>query len=115
NNCDKENALGRVARMDDDIENEFFSENLPSVGHKTGLVIYPNKSNGTFTVSKSFNETAEYVIRIYALDGRQIYSDSGSGDSIHTQIKLDDSAIGTYFLELETANSIETGRVLIVR
>lgn len=67
----------------------------------TDIVIYPNPSNGTFSVN---NSNKMYSIEIYSIIGQKIYSEENSTKS---EITLPNSVKGTFLIRVTTdSNSV---------
>lgn len=73
----------------------------------TDIVIYPNPSNGTFSVN---NSNKMYSIEIYSIIGQKIYSEENSTKS---EITLPNSVKGTYLIRV-TIDSNSVIKKLII-
>jgi hypothetical protein len=90
---------GDVASPANMVPNTFIGEN------EIISNIYPNPSNGTFTVA--FGQKMEYSVEVFALTGERVYGAKGA--AVEARIKLD-VANGSYLVkvstELGTANQL---------
>lgn len=65
------------------------------------LNFYPNPSNGHFTIDfRTRNKKEPVGIRIFDLTGRQVYTETFTGESYTREMDLSAEPAGTYFIEL---------------
>lgn len=90
-------------------------------GNPLGLVqeedvaIYPNPSNGVFTISVSNLEAQQVELRILNVIGNEIYRETltRSEPKLTRTINLDRYAKGLYYVKLEADNYSAVRRVVI--
>lgn len=77
-----------------------------------GLQVYPNPSEGSFTIELS-NVHADYHVEVYSSTGQLVYTQrqKGTGINLHT-LNLDASN-GVYVVKVQTEKQLLTERVLI--
>lgn len=78
------------------------------------ISIYPNPSNGLFTVSiKSINSTSDIKsVSVFTLSGKMIYNDRNS-TLTSRQIDLTTTPKGIYILKVETGTGQSLGKLII--
>jgi hypothetical protein len=65
------------------------------------LNFYPNPSNGHFTVDfRTRNKKEPVGIRIFDVTGREVYTESFTGEAYQKEMDLSAEPAGTYFIEL---------------
>ncbi len=72
------------------------------------VLIYPNPSNGTFTVSGSEID----AIEVFNLLGEIVYSSNGSGKTTN-EINIQGTAKGVYFMKTISGSKTETQKIII--
>lgn len=79
------------------------------------LAIYPNPSNGVFTISVSNLSAKKAELRIINVIGNEIYHETLTrGDGLFSKtIDLTGKAKGLYYVKLETDNYSSVRRVVI--
>ena len=77
----------------------------------TPLIIYPNPSEGWFTVEYNTNTPIKTEIEIYNINSEKVYS--GFTDEILTSINLTGNARGLYFVRMSNKRWVKTGKVMI--
>jgi hypothetical protein len=79
------------------------------------LVIYPNPSNGTFTVSFETPESLDFEISMINTIGKEVYNNSFVNvNGIFTeQIAVKDLANGIYFLEISNRDAKTVNKITI--
>ncbi len=79
------------------------------------LVIYPNPSNGTFTVSFETSESLDFEISMINTIGKEVYSNSFINvNGIFTeQIVVQDLSSGIYFLEISNRDAKSVNKITI--
>jgi hypothetical protein len=76
----------------------------------TSVNVYPNPSNGTFTIS--LPEGAETIVSVMDLTGKSVYQSNASGT---TTIKLDDMYKGIYLLNIyDATNNTNVVKKLVI-
>jgi len=81
----------------------------------TDLSIYPNPSNGTFTVQFGSIETMDVNISMYNTIGKEVFVKSFNnikGDFVEV-FNVDDLSSGIYFLEISNANAKSVHKITI--
>ena len=79
----------------------------------TPLTIYPNPTEGIFSVEIKMNEPIKTTIEIYDINSRKVYS--GSTTESITNINLTGEAKGLYFVKMSNEIWVKTGKVMVVR
>ena len=105
---------GRIGWYVDDIviyncAAEFLSVDEFSI--KNNVKIFPNPSQGVFTLQKSSNIDLEDA-KIYDINGRFIKSIDLSKMQLNKEIDLTNVASGIYFIEITTKNTKETLKLI---
>ena len=78
------------------------------------LLIYPNPSNGVFTLNTSLKQSSDLTIRVFNLIGKEVFSATKPntlGGSY--QIDLAAQSKGIYFIEIKTNNQSITKKISI--
>lgn len=77
--------------------------------------VYPNPSNGQFTVSITNTGSKTVSISIVNILGETVYtfSDNNCPDSVNKQINLENIPAGIYFIKLDTGKDINTQKIII--
>jgi hypothetical protein len=75
------------------------------------LIIYPNPSEGRFTVEYKTNIPIKTEIEIYNINGVKVYS--GTTDESLTSINLTGNARGLYFIKMSNKRFVKTGKIMI--
>ena len=68
--------------------------------------IFPNPSNGLFTVDLVFENPVAVALKIVDLTGRTIFFKNEIGNEISVDIDISMAAAGTYFLVVESENEV---------
>jgi len=96
----------RIARLNHDIPQD--SVFVP--GNDMDVLVYPNPSNGMFTVNSSINNG---MIIVRDALGREVHNQQITGNT--NLVNLENHRIGLYFMELRSADVSKTVRVVIAR
>jgi hypothetical protein len=81
-----------------------------------GIVnVYPNPSDGNFSVNMSGVAENERRFTIYNLTGQAIYSEQRPGDEIKIDFNFPDLPAGTYVMAVSSGNRIIDSRKFIIR
>ena len=75
---------------------------------KKDVKIYPNPTNGLFTVVTEDNDSR---IEIYSVNGQLVYSEQVS--SLKTQIDLSNLVKGIYFIKVSSDNKVANSKVIL--
>ena len=75
------------------------------------LIIYPNPSEGRFTVEVKTSMPIKTEIEIYNINSEKVYS--GFTDKILTSINLTGNARGLYFVKMSNKRWVKTGKVMV--
>jgi hypothetical protein len=75
------------------------------------LIIYPNPSEGRFTVEYKTNIPIKTEIEIYNINSKKVYS--GFMDGNVTSINLTGNARGLYFIKMSNKMFVKTGKVMV--
>lgn len=80
--------------------------------NNTGIVVYPNPSNGRFTVEEKWQAVSgSHHLSVYNIVGEQVYSESYNSTSI--QIDLTAFPKGVYFLQLQSLKDIQSCKIIL--
>jgi hypothetical protein len=79
------------------------------ISGNTTFTVYPNPSNGVFTVDAGFDEAVTIVV--YNMAGKQVLNQTTTGSQ--TQLNLDGVAKGVYMVQLQTNSGMQTGKLII--
>lgn len=84
---------------------------------QTQLNIYPNPSNGNFTVSVSGMPEGELKMMLTDISGKTLFTKihSGSVGELNLPVNADMLPAGTYFLRISTGNSFSVHPVVITK
>lgn len=79
------------------------------------LTIFPNPSSGTFSISVTDASFGDLSIRIYDMQGKEIYQvmEMGVSGVYLKEITLEDVAKGLYFIQLNKGSYNSTSRIII--
>lgn len=79
------------------------------------LMIYPNPSNGTFTVSFETLESLDFEISLFNTIGKEVYNNSFENvvGEFTQQIAVQDLSSGIYFLEISNRDAKSVNRITI--
>jgi len=72
--------------------------------------IFPNPSNGVFTIMGNLPDNSGTEISVYDIHGKLILSDRNT-----TTIDLSDESNGIYYLKVKTTESIITNRISVIK
>jgi hypothetical protein len=75
------------------------------------LLIYPNPTDGLFSIEMKMNTSIKTDIEIYNINGRKIFS--GNTSESHTDIDLMRYARGLYFVRMSNERFVKTGKVMV--
>ena len=75
------------------------------------LLIYPNPTDGVFSIETKMSTPIKTEIEIYNINGRKIYS--GFTNESYTAIDLTGNAKGLYFVRMSNERFVKTGKVMI--
>lgn len=78
------------------------------------LNVYPNPSNGNFTVSAQAQHAANWKLRVSAIDGKLIWQDEVEAiNELNENIQLPACAPGMYFLEIQHGDDIQVKKIIV--
>jgi hypothetical protein len=81
---------------------------------ETSLTIYPNPSNGSFTLSASAPSSADWKLRVTSVNGKTIWNGSINNTAeLYETIELPDCAPGMYFLQIQNGQHIQTRKIIV--
>lgn len=78
---------------------------------KKEISVYPNPSNGVFTIVNTNSEKIEYI-KVFSIDGKEISSEITELNSLQSGIKINCKP-GMYFLETKVGESITRLKVIV--
>ena len=76
------------------------------------LSIFPNPSNGIFSINQQANFNKPQTIEIYNLLGDNIYTSTTNKTKVNT-INISESPKGIYFVKLVDGEKISTQKIII--
>ena len=80
----------------------------------SGIKVFPNPSNGTFTVQSDKISSDNVHIQVYDLRGRIIFDNSYSGKGkLNEEIRLNNAQAGIYLLSVSDGENKEVKRIII--
>ena len=80
----------------------------------SGIKVFPNPSNGTFTVQSDKISSDKIHIQVYDLRGRIIFDNSYSGKGkLNEDIRLNNAQAGIYLLSVSDGENKEIKRIII--
>lgn len=82
---------------------------VTDIEHLEAFELYPNPSDGQFTILVEFETSETATLAIYNVLGQEIFSKEISGQSVSTPVEMKEQASGIYFAELST----EEGRAVV--
>lgn len=80
---------------------------------KPDISVYPNPSNGKFTVKMMHGQWKDMNIEITNLFGKMLYHNSVTSNPLSDVIDLSDSPKGIYFVKIYNGKEIQTGKIVI--
>lgn len=99
----------RHLSIDEDEFNEFYEESSDEP-ISSGLVLYPNPTDGEFFISFAA-EDVNFLITVTDVTGKTVYTTSGIG---HDQkVSLEGQSSGVYFVRISTNEMTETRKVIL--
>ncbi|MDD2345255.1 MAG: T9SS type A sorting domain-containing protein [Bacteroidales bacterium] len=104
-NC---NSTLKSASIANDVDNYFTNDSHL----KNNLSIYPNPSQGIFTVENSKSSVDIESIEIYNSSGMKIYSNFDINSNVY-QINLNNQSKGLFLLKVKNSNETVTKRIII--
>lgn len=86
---------------------------VEELASEIGLNVYPNPSNGFFTLEVSTTDAINATVQVTTIDGRIVYNDMLKGNGMITKdVDISALANGIYYLRLESKNQVKTFKVL---
>jgi subtilisin family serine protease len=98
------NKLLGAGRINVDKSLEILLSTGEAPDQKSAFNIYPNPSNGNFYISFGAGDLNKYTVSICDLQGREIFSESGSKTSEDLQIQIPQMEKGLYLVRLQTGD-----------
>ena len=82
----------------------------------TSVDIFPNPSDGNFTISVRTNKTSNSKIEIYNLVGNRVFTDYINNQQFYNKnLSLDIFPAGIYYLKLSSNENVTTKRIIITK
>lgn len=87
---------------------------IPQIANKGGFTIYPNPSNGKFTI-ESTSDDSKSLVEVYDMLGEKIYTQTLNPNKDNTQLDLGSKASGIYLYRVlgENGEQISEGKFII--
>ena len=82
------------------------------VGEENSIDIFPNPSNGNFSVAHQTNGNKSQTIEVYNVVGELIYSETTKNKSTNT-INISQSPKGIYFVKFNDGEKITTKKIVL--
>ncbi|MBL0046501.1 MAG: T9SS type A sorting domain-containing protein [Bacteroidetes bacterium] len=80
-----------------------------------GFAIYPNPSNGIFTLTGNFKSNGKVSVKVFNMLGKVVYNESKSeANNQNLTIDLSAQSKGVYFVEISNGNENVTKRISII-
>ncbi len=82
---------------------------------KLNSFIYPNPSNGIFTLNINTSNVKELNVTLMNLQGQTVYSKNNfvNIENVHEQIDLSSNAKGVYFINITSDKGVKTHKVIL--
>ncbi|MBI9054891.1 MAG: choice-of-anchor J domain-containing protein [Bacteroidales bacterium] len=82
---------------------------------ENSLMIYPNPSNGQFTIKTDAQISGDVIVNLYDLSGKLVYSNTFNSNNIqfNERIRIDNAKHGMYNLQLINNKKIYNQKLLI--
>jgi len=77
------------------------------------VLVYPNPSNGFFTIDLKNNVSGTAIIKVFNMIGEEVTRFTCSGCSNKTTMDLSKQAQGVYYLQISTARQTMTKKIVI--
>ena len=80
--------------------------------------VYPNPFNSIFTVSYNLNSRASVDLRLYSINGIEVWSSSGTMQIAgQYQVTVDCSGLasGIYLLSLRSGSAVESRKIILIQ
>ncbi len=84
---------------------------LMSTNDNMDVQLYPNPSNGVFTLN--VNSGTKFDVQIFNMTGKLIHSESALPSSYTENINLQGNPQGVYFIRINNGNEIRTSKLVI--
>lgn len=78
----------------------------------TGFNVYPNPSNGVFTIDYNGNSASPVNVTVVDVQGRVLIHNTYNTGSVNDQINMKDASKGVYFVELSVGNEKITQKII---
>ena len=92
--------------------------NRKQMAHNEGLRIYPNPTSSEATISYRLDKDAQVSVRIFDISGRNISTQNlgkrNAGENSHT-IHCGSLATGIYFIQIQSGNKTQNGKLVITK
>ncbi len=98
-----------------EISYNYYFSTPAKIGSISGVTVYPNPSNGTFSINVNGNEANSYEVNVYNALGQVVYNNTMdvTSNSFTYQINLDHVANGMYQVEMVNGNGQLTYPIVI--
>ena len=103
----------RYWNIRDDIFNYGETTGIEDLNLVESFNIYPNPTQGDFTVQVRNSKPADIYISLMDIQGHVVFSKEISNTVDHTEIVKNDFAHGIYFLKVNTGTDVKVKRIII--
>lgn len=100
--------------------NVFFNTNSARIAseentsNEDAVVVYPNPSNGQFTIDVVLGQASTVEVQVYNLVGEQVFTTTEADvTNLTTDVSLENQVSGVYLVKVITANGTHTEKVLV--
>ena len=100
--------------------NVFFNTNSARIAseentsNEDAVVVYPNPSNGQFTIDVVLGQASTVEVQVYNLVGEQVFTTTEADvTNLTTDVSLENQVAGVYLVKVITANGTHTEKVLV--
>jgi len=100
--------------LDDVTINDDVINNVNNINNNLSVKVYPNPSNGQFTIDANFNEKQDIKLTIVDISGRVVYNNMFNGvANINKEIDVKQYTKGMYYIILSNDNIIHQEKIVI--